>query len=79
MRFIAKKVTVQDLQTLLADAKAEAARGAGRSGIMIGTLVTLLLTGTVLALFFIAGLLRLAEPNQSDGRSVIPPLGAEQK
>ncbi len=74
MRLIAEDVTMQDLKGIVADAKAEAARGANRSGVVIGTLVTLLLTGTVLALFFSAGLLRFTATTESPDQGVVPPL-----
>jgi hypothetical protein len=72
MRLIAEDVTMQDLKGIVADAKAEAARGAGQSGLILGSIVTLLLTGTVLALFFAAGLLRW--DNHPAERGVVPPL-----
>jgi hypothetical protein len=74
MRLIAEDVTMQDLKGVVADAKTEAARAAGRSGIAIGTLVTLFLTGAVLSLFFIAGLLRFAPPSTGGNQGVVPPL-----
>ncbi len=74
MRLIAEDVTMHDLKSIVADAKAEAARGASWSGLILGTLTTLFLTGAVLALFFIAGLLRFTPPAPSGNQGVVPPL-----
>jgi hypothetical protein len=62
MRLIAEDLTMQDLKGVVADAKAEAARGSHWRGLKHGVLLTLALVVTVAALCYATGLVQLAPP-----------------
>ena len=75
MRVILEDVTMQAFEGALANVKSEAARGGIRSGVTIGIFGTLLMTGAVLALLFVAEVLKFTSaPSPGGGNGVVPPL-----